>query len=58
VAEWKRKSRNVQFYASSRKSAALRVGILPYAVKAMPDLSRQAVIDAENSGIGPFMGGN
>jgi hypothetical protein len=33
--------RNVQFFASSRKSAALRGGVLLYAAQAIPDLSRQ-----------------
>jgi hypothetical protein len=42
------RSRNVQFSASSRKSAALRGGILLYAAQAMPP------IEAEIAGKGYF----
>jgi hypothetical protein len=46
------RSRNVQFSASSRKSAALRGGVLVYAAQAIPP------IDAEIAEKGPFMDGN
>jgi hypothetical protein len=46
------RSRNVQFSASSRKLAASRGGILPYAAQAMPP------IDAEIAEKGHLWNGN